>query len=316
MSDNGSVDATRDTTTMGEATGRKADLVAKRPRCGLVMPISAMGDYTESHWLDVRSILSESLEGVGYEVALVSDADEISVIQKRIVQNLHDNPLVVCDVSGGNPNVMFELGIRLAFDKPTIIVMDNVTKFSFDTQVIEHLRYPRDLRYGRINEFKVLLGKKAAATSELAAANDEYSPFLRHFGEFKAAKVESTELPQGQFVMKQLEEIQATLVQLQNRGTQKNWNKHSKDHLITSQQRPDNFSELLESSLSDVLEKNDIKYDDRMSPSAYKFVRSQVMNLMAKRGVRIDYPELLDSLDDGIKRIFERKSSPAIVPPQ
>jgi hypothetical protein len=42
---------------------------------------------------------------------------------------------------------MFELGMRLAFDKPTIVIKDDVTKFNFDTSPIKHLQYRRDLRY-------------------------------------------------------------------------------------------------------------------------------------------------------------------------
>lgn len=40
---------------------------------------------------------------------------------------------------------MFELGMRLTFDKPTIIIKDNTTDFIFDTGPIEHLQYPKDL---------------------------------------------------------------------------------------------------------------------------------------------------------------------------
>ncbi len=39
---------------------------------------------------------------------MVSEADDVGVIQKRIVQNLHTHEIVVCDVSCKNPNVMFE----------------------------------------------------------------------------------------------------------------------------------------------------------------------------------------------------------------
>ena len=70
----------------------------------------------------------------GYEAELVSDAEDIGIIQTRIVQNLYDKDIIVCDVSCKNANVMFELGMRLAFDKPTIIVMDNMTKYSFDAE--------------------------------------------------------------------------------------------------------------------------------------------------------------------------------------
>src|ERR1019366_7659753 len=101
-------------------------------------------------------------------------------IHKTIVQNLYDNPLVICDVSSKNPNVMFELGIRLAFDKPTIIVKDDATTYSFDTASIEHIPYPRDLRFGKIVEFKAKLAGKVAATLE-ASKDPGYSTFLKNF---------------------------------------------------------------------------------------------------------------------------------------
>jgi len=103
------------------------------------MPISAIDGCAEAHWADVLEILSEAIEDAGFEPNIVSNAEEVGIIHKRIIQNLYDNPIVVCDVSGKNPNVMFEFGLRLAFDKPTIIVKDDKTAYSFDTSAIEHL---------------------------------------------------------------------------------------------------------------------------------------------------------------------------------
>ncbi|MDV2373127.1 RNA helicase, partial [Vibrio cholerae] len=74
------------------------------------MPISAIDGCNEQHWLDVKQILTEAIELSGYSANLVSYADDVGIIQKRIIQNLYENPIVVCDVSGKNPNVMFELG--------------------------------------------------------------------------------------------------------------------------------------------------------------------------------------------------------------
>lgn len=122
------------------------------PKCGIIMPISSIDTCPAEHWQDVLRILQEAIADAGYEANLVSDADDSGIIQKRIVQNLYDNDIVVCDVSCKNPNVMFELGMRLAFDKPTIIIIDDKTSYSFDTAIIEHLSYPRDLRYGKIGE--------------------------------------------------------------------------------------------------------------------------------------------------------------------
>ncbi|ULO24701.1 hypothetical protein [Methylocystis sp. SB2] len=81
-----------------------------RPICGIVMPISALDGCSEQHWVEVREILEVAIEQADFEPNLVSDAQDVGIIQKRILQNLYDNPIVVCDVSGKNPNVMFELG--------------------------------------------------------------------------------------------------------------------------------------------------------------------------------------------------------------
>ena len=88
------------------------------------MPISTIDSCNEEHWRDVKEILSEAIVDAGFSPQLVSEADDVGIIQKRILQNLYANPIVVCDVSAKNPNVMFELGLRLAFDKPTVIVKD------------------------------------------------------------------------------------------------------------------------------------------------------------------------------------------------
>src|SRR5690606_10009909 len=128
------------------------------------MPISTIDGCNECHWGDVVSMLSEAISDAEYEPNLVSNNNDVGVIQKRIVQNLYENPIVVCDVSGKNPNVMFELGMRLAFDKPTIIVKDDKTSYSFDTSAIEHLQYPRDPRFSEIVEFKAKLKDKIIKT--------------------------------------------------------------------------------------------------------------------------------------------------------
>lgn len=110
--------------------------------CGIVRPIADFEPYPRGHWLEVHDILAEAMGSAGFAARLVSESDSPSVILGNIVNNIHSDPLVICDVSGRNPNVMFELGMRVAFEKPTIIVTDDITPFSFDISVIKHLIYP------------------------------------------------------------------------------------------------------------------------------------------------------------------------------
>lgn len=183
--------------------------------CGIVMPISTLDGCSEGHWSDVLEIIIEAIEFAGFEGNLVSNADDVGIIQKRIIQNLYENPIVVCDVSGKNPNVMFELGMRLAFDKPTIIIKDDKTSYSFDTSPIEHIEYPRDLRFSRIVDFKAKLAEKIKATFEKSTTDASYTTFLKHFGEFKVAKIDKREVSGQEFIIDELKNIRMGMRRLE-----------------------------------------------------------------------------------------------------
>lgn len=177
------------------------------------MPISAIDGYPASHWNEVALVIQQALSDTDFSVELVSDSDEIGVIQKRIVQNIYDNEIVICDVSAKNPNVMFELGMRLAFDKPAIIIKDDTTNYSFDTAPIEHLDYPRDLRYLSIQTFKTKLRDKVVATYE-ASKRPDYTTFLKHFGHFVVADIEEKRVSKGEYLLEAISELRKDVLSL------------------------------------------------------------------------------------------------------
>ncbi len=187
---------------------------SQKPVCGIIMPISEIDGCSKAHWVDVRGILSEAIEFAGFDPHLVSDADDVGIIQKRIIQNLYENPIVVCDVSGKNPNVMFELGMRLAFDKPVVIIKDDKTPYSFDTGPIEHLEYPRDLRFNKIVDFKDDLAEKLLGTYQKATADKTYTPFLKHFGTFNVAQIDTREISRDQFIIEELQTLGRSITEL------------------------------------------------------------------------------------------------------
>ena len=185
-------------------------------RCGIIMPISPIDGCGPEHWLEILSILKEVSIEAGFEPNLVSDADDIGIIQKRIIQNVYNNDIIICDVSCKNPNVMFELGMRLAFDKATVIIKDDKTDYSFDTGVIEHIGYPRDLRFHKILEFKDNLKKKLISTFEKAKSDPNYSTFLKSFGEYKIAHLQEKEVSSDNYILNSLEELRYEVRRLRN----------------------------------------------------------------------------------------------------
>jgi hypothetical protein len=102
---------------------------------------------------------------------------------------------------------MFELGMRLAFDRPTIIIKDDKTSYSFDTSPIEHLSYPRDLRFTKIVEFKESLSEKIKNTYEKSKQDPNYTTFLKNFGTFKVTELKTELLPQDRLVLEEVKSI-------------------------------------------------------------------------------------------------------------
>lgn len=181
----------------------------KQETCGIIMPISDIDGYPRGHWSDVLKLIQAAITDAGFIPNMVSNGDEVGVIQKRIVQNIYDNPIIICDVSGKNPNVMFELGMRLAFDKPVIIVKDELTPYSFDTGIIDHIPYQSDLNWFQIEDFKRELSSKIKSTVKASKDDLGYTTFLKHFQEVRLVPgtIDKQEVAGQEFIVAELQSI-------------------------------------------------------------------------------------------------------------
>lgn len=200
----------RSTTADTEAQEVEAGVVSQKIKCGLIMPISKSQGLEPEHWLNVKGIICEALADTEFDVRLVSESDDVGVIHKSIVQNIYKNDIVICDVSTHNANVMFELGLRLAFDKPTVIIKDDETPFSFDTQVIEHIVYKRSLHYVDIVSFKRKLKDKVLATLEQSRQPD-FSTFLGHFTINHVSRIEERTVSINDMFIERLDQMQKSI---------------------------------------------------------------------------------------------------------
>lgn len=162
--------------------------------CGIIRPIAKMSDfYTFEHWNSVKDIMERAINKAGYTPLTVSDSKGSTTIHSSIFLNLYQNEIVVCDVSNRNANVMFELGMRIAFDKPVVIIKDEQTPFSFDTSHIKHLEYPSDLRFQVIEKFIDDLANLILETVQ-ASKQKEYKTFLSHYAPIKVTTLEVNEV--------------------------------------------------------------------------------------------------------------------------
>lgn len=179
------------------------------------MPISAINDYTESHWNEVKEVFIEAAKDAGFEASLVSDSKSNMIIQKSIVQNLYQYPIVICDVSAKNANVMFELGLRLSFGKPTIVVKDNETSYSFDTAPFRHIIYPKDMNYKLINEFKSELINTIKDTID-SEKEGRHESYLSAFAAIERVHIDSKTVTDTEFIISELKSIKGEILDFRN----------------------------------------------------------------------------------------------------
>lgn len=177
--------------TQSKNSKKRERNISKTQKIGFIMPISDVEGYVKGHWEMVKGILNDIVDeivielDIDIECCLVSDTNGTdNIIQRRIVNNIYSSDLIICDVSSKNPNVLFELGMRLAFDKKVIIIKDEKTSYIFDTNNIFHNEYPSDLNYTEIMNFKKDLIKDI---KEALDDNNQKSGFLDTFGDFKIA---------------------------------------------------------------------------------------------------------------------------------
>jgi len=174
----------------GDSAGQEA---AELPICGIIRPIAAMVDgYTESHWLDVHNIVAKAAKDADFHLRLVSEGGT-GIIVADIIDRIYNDALVICDVSGRNPNVMFELGMRVTFEKPVIIIKDDSTPFSFDITPIRHLEYRRDLRMPSMVSFQTDLSAAIRDTME-ASKSEKYRHYLQQFGPIKITQLKANDV--------------------------------------------------------------------------------------------------------------------------
>jgi len=118
-------------------------------------PIELVSDYGDDpdHFEHVlRYLFAPALERVGYDMTPPSVLNS-QVIQAEIIRNLEMADLVLCDISGWNANVFFELGIRVALDRPVALVKDSRTStIPFDNALVSCHTYDASITPWRLDE--------------------------------------------------------------------------------------------------------------------------------------------------------------------
>lgn len=79
----------------------------------------------------LESLITPAVEKAGFE-AYTANIKGSDIIHSTIINELLDADLIIADLTDHNPNVLFELGMRMALDKPVVIIKAKGTGGVFD----------------------------------------------------------------------------------------------------------------------------------------------------------------------------------------
>ncbi|WP_431775270.1 hypothetical protein [Streptomyces cucumeris] len=96
----------------------------------------------EHHLGIFEQVISPACEKYGITAVRADGIAHAGDINEQICRHVVESDLVVADVSGGNPNVMYELGLRHITGKPTIHIGE-AGQLPFDIASIRTIRYQR-----------------------------------------------------------------------------------------------------------------------------------------------------------------------------
>lgn len=166
--------------------------------CFIAMPITTSNEDAErygdpEHWSHVmESLFVPAITNAGL-TPIRPIAEGSHLIHESIVNHLTNADMVLCDLSGHNPNVFFELGVRTSLNMPIALVRDEHATLPFDTSGINTYSYDSSLRGWEIVDAQRDL--EAHVKSCVDSCGKE-NPLWRKFGlQITAQKPGSDESP-------------------------------------------------------------------------------------------------------------------------
>jgi hypothetical protein len=106
---------------------------AAAPVCFIIMPFEEHDDRYPTGFFEevLESLFIPAVTEAGF-TAMTAKRQGSDVIQSTIVNDLLAADLVLADLTEHNPNVLFELGMRMAEDRPVALVRAKGTGAIFD----------------------------------------------------------------------------------------------------------------------------------------------------------------------------------------
>jgi hypothetical protein len=206
----------------------------EKKTCFVIMPISDVEPYQQGHFRLVYDyIIKPACLNAGFTPIRADEVESTNYIVIDILKRIIEAEIIICDLSSRNPNVLYELGIRQAFNLPVTLIKDSITPRIFDIQGLRDIEYDESLRIDRIESTVNLISQTLINTHK--SSEGEVNSLIQLLGVRPAPIPAPVEISKETFiVLDALDEISKRIAVLEDQTKPTNVQVHGDAFIYTS----------------------------------------------------------------------------------
>lgn len=193
----------------------------ERDICFIITPIGEDGSAIRKKTEGIlKNVIKPVCSNTNLHAIVAHEIDEPGSITNQVIQHVLESKMVIANLTGLNPNVMYELAIRHASRKPVICIAEENTKLPFDITTERTIFYTDDM-YGAVNLQTQLYAKIQAALEGAVVDNPIYRAITDSIIKGIHFSHKNEDSDTLLYILQRLDNIESTL----NRNSRSDFNK-------------------------------------------------------------------------------------------